>query len=170
MTALREEIKERQKKKKKLRNSIYVYIENAEPWTWAAPELHRKIPILYSIIRNRSKGRREKRGGKSVAGSNSTSFHGICQSPRPIGGSEGSRALASSPPFKEVKQVITPGYVTLRLCQTSCHPLKKAAAVREPARRAGSHRRFLSELPLLGISREKGRSPRLRPQQAEAQH
>lgn len=53
---------------KHLRNSIYMHIENAEQWMWAAPELHRKISILYSIIRNRSKGRREKRGEESVAG------------------------------------------------------------------------------------------------------
>lgn len=129
--------RDKREAKKHLQNSIYIYIENAELWTWAALELHRKISILYSIIRNRSKGRREKRGGKSVAGYNTTSFHEICQSLRPIGGSERSRALASSPPFKEVKQVITPGYITLRLCQTLCHPLKKEAADREPGRRAG---------------------------------
>lgn len=78
----------------------------------------------------------EKRGGKSVASYTSTSFEEMRQLLRPAGRSEGSRALASSPPFKEVKQVITPGYITWRLCQTLCHPLKKEAAVREPGRRA----------------------------------
>lgn len=84
---------------------------------------------------------------KSVASYYTTSFCEISQSLCPVGRSEGSGALASSPPFKEVKRVITPGYITFRLCQTLSHPLKEETAVREPGRGQRSHKLFHSELP-----------------------
>lgn len=90
-------------------------------------------------------GRKEEK--KGVASYYTTSFCEISQSLCPVSRSEGSGALASSPPFKEVKRVITPGYITFRLCQTLSHPLKEETAVREPGRGQRNHKLFHSDLP-----------------------
>lgn len=132
---------------------MYIYIENAEPWTWAV--LNCIEGFLFCIpsyaIDQREGGRKEEKKPNPIASYNTTSFHEISQSLCPIGRSEGSRALASSPPFKEVKQVITPGYITLGLCQTLCHPLKKEAAVGEPRRGAEEPQTFsFGASPCLG--------------------